>query len=238
MHPDRVVLCKGNFDDNLRYCSKDGEFTEHGIRDDPGGRTDLSGAVAKIVAGTTTVDEIVINNPQLYARAGRTLERAEEIVSRKRRRDCATVIHWFYGPTGTGKSHEVHTRAPEAYIKPLGDKDVGWWDNYKGEEDVWFDDFRGQIAYAELLTLADKWPKTVSRRCRAPVPFLAKRIWITSPLPPDGVYKKQVDKTDSIAQLERRTVELKAFNERFISHNNNNVIDLSQEDEVVEKEIN
>ncbi|UOK21042.1 replication associated protein [Chifec virus UA13_111] len=213
---DHVELCKGDFEHNLAYITKEGELVEHGERPRPGERLDLSGAVRAIVEGRTSVDQIVIDNPTLHARAARTLDRAEEICSRKRRRTEQTTICWIYGPTGTGKSHKVHTDAPEAYIKPLGDKDVGWWDNYNGEEDVWLDDFRGQIPYAELLTLADKWPKTVSRRCRPPVPFMAKRIWITSPLPPEGVYKRQVDKEDSIEQLKRRISQQIHMTERFI----------------------
>lgn len=224
-------MCGGTFADQVKYCSKDGKYTFHGVAPAPGARTDLEGAVREIAAGLLTVDAVVLADPGLHARAARTLERAEDIYNRKRQRTEQTTIIWIYGPTGTGKSHTVNARAPDAYCKPLGEADLKWWDDYRGEEDVWFDDFRGQIPYAELLTLGDKWKKTVSRRCRAPQPFLAKRIWITSALPPEGVYKRQVDKEDSIAQLQRRISEIIHLTERYIGTSDNVVIDLSQEDE-------
>ena len=52
-------------------------------------------------------------------------------------------------------------------------------------------EFRGQIQFCELLDLMDKWPKTVSRRGREPVPFLAKRILISSIRHPRDVYVRQ-----------------------------------------------
>ena len=66
--------------------------------------------------------------------------------------------------------------------------DGGWWDGYTGQETVIINEFRGGIAYSELLDLLDKYPKTVRRRCREPVPFLAKRVIITSVLQPKEVY--------------------------------------------------
>jgi hypothetical protein len=224
-HIERAVK---DFATQLKYCSKDGDYRCFGEADSPGSRSDLSGTVASILDGSTTVEDVIRDNPSLHARAARTLDAAEEIASRKRKRTEATTIIWYWGPTGTGKSHAVHSRAPDAYVKPLGEKDLGWWDSYTGQEDVWFDDFRGQVPYAELLTLADRWPKSVSRRGRAPTPFLARRIWITSPYAPDGVYTKQVNKVDSIAQLERRISEQHNLTEKYVANTNNNFIDLSQ----------
>lgn len=225
---------RGSIDQNDDYTSKDGEYTDWGVRPRPGERTDLQGAVGRLLSGEWTIDDAVINVPSVHARAARTLEAAADIAARKRQRTEATTIIWIYGPTGTGKSHTVHARAPLAYSKPLGDGDLKWWDNYRGEEDVWFDDFRGQIAYAELLTLADKWPKTVSRRGQAPVPFMARRIWITSPRAPEEIYRRQVDQTDSIQQLERRISERIHLTEKYIESGDaakhSDVIDLSQDE--------
>lgn len=82
---------------------------------------------------------------------------------------------WIHGPTGVGKSHLAYEGySPEThYIYP---NDNGWWDGYKGQEIVIINEFRGNIQYAELLDLCDKWPKCVKRRGREPVPFLAKKL--------------------------------------------------------------
>ena len=51
--------------------------------------------------------------------------------------------------------------------------------------------------------IVDKWPLSVSRRARGPVPFLAKKILISSSLPPEDVYRQRNEK-DSLEQLLRR----------------------------------
>lgn len=223
---------EGNLEQNERYCSKEGNYKTFGRKPAPGTRTDLAGAVGDILAGTATSESILRDSPVTYSRAHVTLERAQAIFNRNIKREWMTEIVWIYGPTGTGKSHKVNELAPNAYVKPMGVKDIDWWDDYDGQSEVWFDDFRGQIAYDEMLRLADKWPKTVSRRCKAPAPFLAKTIYITSAVTPEEIYCKQAanDSRDSINQLKRRIREQIQLIFRYVPPTNNNVIDLSQEE--------
>lgn len=118
---------------------------------------------------------------------------------------------WYYGPTGVGKSHMAFKDySPDThYIYP---NDNGWWDGYTGQETVIINEFRGGICFAELLDLMDKWPKHVKRRNREPLPFLAKKIIITSSLHPKEVYKyickdesdEEEDSSESVQQLYRR----------------------------------
>ena len=69
---------------------------------------------------------------------------------------------------------------------------------------VIFDEFRGQIPFNELLRIVDIHPTySVRRRCREPMPFISKKVIITSALPPWEVYK-HLDQGDSLAQLYRR----------------------------------
>lgn len=82
--------------------------------------------------------------------------------------------------------------------------DNGFWDGYTGQETVIMNEFRGQITFSNLLRLADKWPETVKIKGAPPVPFLAKKIIITSALSPYEIYKNVLQHNDSIEQLERR----------------------------------
>ena len=109
---------------------------------------------------------------------------------------------WYWGDSGVGKSHKAYENFnPDThYVYP---NDNGWWDGYKGQEIVIINEFRGGIQYSELLDLVDKWPKSVRRRGREPVPFLATTLIITSSMPPDKVYSRLAFE-DKLDQLYRR----------------------------------
>lgn len=183
------------------YCKKDGDFEERGEISEQGKRVDLIGLKNEIMEGKK-VDEITLEHPAMYHLYGRTLSKIEDIALRKKFRNWMTTCDWIYGPTGVGKSHRAFEGfTPEThYVYP---NDNGWWDGYVGQETIIINEFRGQIQYAELLDLIDKWPKTVRRRNREPVPFLGKHIIITSSMPPKEVYHN-LAVNDDLAQLERR----------------------------------
>jgi hypothetical protein len=69
---------------------------------------------------------------------------------------------------------------------------------------VLLNEFRGQLPFGELLDLVDKWPKTVKWRCQEYVPFMAKKVIVTSPHRPKDVYINRCSDPDSMAQLLRR----------------------------------
>lgn len=205
-----VELCKGNLEQNETYCSKSNELIEFGNRPTQGERKDLNMLKDELLTGTITSEEIMCDNPQLYHMYGRTIDKLEDISLRKKYRTWMTSGYWFYGETGCGKSEHIFSdfNPSTHYVYP---NDNGWWDGYKGQETVIFDDFRGNtIQFAELLSLCDKYPKTVKRRNREPVPFLAKKIYITSSLHPSCIYTN-LHQDDKLDQLYRRfnIVELK-----------------------------
>lgn len=197
--------CKGNLDQNTDYCTKDtdGTLIEFGVRPKQGFRTDLEAIKENILTQKISVDEICIENPIIYHMYARTLNKLEDIALRKKCRNWMTKGLWLWGETGVGKSHKAFEGfTPDThYVYP---NDGGWWDGYTGQEIVIFNEFRGEIPFRELLDLCDKWPKQVRRRCREPVPFLAKKIIVTSSQEPDDVYYNVCDDVDSIAQLRRR----------------------------------
>jgi len=199
---------KGTPLENFIYCSKDKKHEEWGTRlpDDykgKGDRGDLRGIAAEISEGLS-VDQICIENPEMFHQYGRTLERLEDIALRKKWRQHMTTCDWIYGPTGVGKSHhwKVNYHPYTHYIWKLNDK--GWQDGYTGQDIVVIDEFRGQIPYAELLLLLNDIPHFLPRRGKAPVPFLSKHVIITSSLHPKNVYEGVLERDDNIDQLFRR----------------------------------
>lgn len=48
------------------------------------------------------------------------------------------VNFWYYGKTGTGKSHAAREEFEKPFLKSAANH---WWDGYQGEENVIIDDF-------------------------------------------------------------------------------------------------
>lgn len=208
-----IEIAFGTDIENQKYCSKDNNFEERGSLSQQGERKDLNDIKNKILKGEMLASDILTEDPKFYHMYGRTLEKLEDVKNNKIIRTNKTKCIWIWGPTGTGKSQFATNKflkyGPEnTYIWK---NDNGWWDSYNGQELVIMDDFRGEIKYNELLTLADNTPfAQVRRRNRPPANFTSKKIIITCSNPPEFVYKRQNEKRDSIDQLLRR-IDIKHF---------------------------
>jgi len=218
---------------NKKYSSEDGNVKyEYGTPSKQGERTDLN-LIRDQIASGVTVDSLAMENPYLFHQYGRTLSKVEDICMRKKYRKEMTQGFWYFGPTDVGKSHTAYEGfTPETHYV-LNINDNGWWDGYAQQETVIINEFRGQIPYSELLDLVDKWPKTVKRRCREPMPFLSKKLIITSSLAPEVVYKN-LHKKDSLEQLSRRfeiyEIKQRGKTEKYSIGNNETI----EEDESAE----
>lgn len=193
---------------NRKYCSKTREkdevknevFYEDGEMSKQGDRRDIEELRDRIVEGER-VDDIIMETPAA-GRMEKCLDRMENIVMRKRFRTEMTTCDWLWGGTGVGKSHEAYKDFnPETCFNFPDDN--GWWDNYRQQETVIINEFRGNIKLGELLKLIDKWPHEVKRRNKPPLPFTSKHIIITSCFPPSEIYKHCGEKID---QLLRRVL--------------------------------
>lgn len=193
---------KGSGEQASNYCKKEEDFVEWGELKNQGKRTDLED-LASLVKEGMSAEEICMAEPMSYHVYGRTLNKIEEIVNRKKFRTWQTKGLWLYGPTGVGKTrYWSENWNPEEDYK-LNFNDNGFWDGYVGQKRVIIDEFRGQIPYSELLSLMDRCPHTVKRKGLPPFPFLAEEVIITSSLCPEEVYKN-LSQNDSMEQLKRR----------------------------------
>lgn len=212
---------RGTWEEATKYCMKgeqshdewvehkwngpnfglNANYIEYGTPNEQGKRTDLEDIKNEIVGGLK-VESIVMDNPVIYHQYGRTLNKIEDIALRRNYRTTMTTGFWYWGETGVGKSHIAFEGfTPEThYVFP---NDNGWWDGYIQQPTVIFNDFRAEIPYNEMLQLVDKWPYSVRRRNREPMPFTSTKVIVTSSLPPNLLYTKRA-KRDAIAQLLRR----------------------------------
>lgn len=174
--------CDGTAKENIVYCSKEGDFEEWGERPRQGARNDIKQITETIEEGASN-REILIEFGDKALHIYKGIEWARECFIDIQPRTWMTCGIWYWGATGTGKSHIVFKDYdPKTHY--VWSDDNGWWDLYNGQEIVIMNDFRGEIPYNKLLQLIDKWPMVVNRRGKAPIQFIAKEIRITSSLPP------------------------------------------------------
>lgn len=199
----------GNFLENQAYCAKEDIYKKLGDEPKQGFRGDLKETTNEILNGNLTIDNLLEESPEMFHQYGRTLEKVEILRLRKKWRTEMTQGIWIYGPTGVGKSHEAFAdyHPDTHYIKDLN---VQWWDGYKGQETVIFNEFRGQIKLGELLDLIDKWPKNIPIRNKESIPFISKKIIITSCKSPTEIY---INCEENINQLIRR-LEIKKMDQK------------------------
>lgn len=197
------------------YCKEDGDFWEHGKQHNQGQRSDLIELKDKLLAGDTTVNDIVELEPMTYHQYGRTLEKIEQLRLNRTFRTWETAGVWYFGPTGVGKSHKAFEGyQPETHY--LWNIQEEFQCGYVGQPIVIINDFRGEIKYSILLQMIDKWPFSLKRKGGGVIPFLAEKVIITSSLHPKDCYPRTCAK-DSIEQLLRRVEIVRLEENRAIS---------------------
>lgn len=125
-----LEIARGTVQHNIQYCSKEGDFVEHGER--PREQTENARAVqaalyaeAKELALKGKFEDV---DPGIYIRHYTTLKKIAGDHAPKVASVAQINSEWHYGPTGTGKSRTVREKFPDAYIKTLDN----WWDGYQG----------------------------------------------------------------------------------------------------------
>ena len=207
-----VERCKGNPTQNRAYCSKedtrDSEapfgFEEFGTIPAGGGtRTDLQSVCALIKEGKRE-REIFEEAGETYIRNCRGIQRALSLMDAPR--SFKTVVHWYHGPTGSGKSRAAQEESLDAYWKSSSNS---WWDGYSGQDTTIIDDYRIDFCkFNTLLNLMDRYPMKVEYKggvCE----FRSKKLIITSPFDPARAWHNQC--AEDIEQLLRRIDVVEAF---------------------------
>lgn len=119
-------------------------------------------------------------------------------------------VEWHCGESGSGKTHILETLIDSYGVEEVyfvTDYEGGGMDKYNGQKVLFLDEFRGQIRFSTLLSILDVYKAQI--HCRyTNIIGLWSKVYITSPLPPEQVYKKMVNlddrENDSMKQLFRR----------------------------------
>lgn len=151
---------KGSFEQADEYCQKDGEYCSFGARISvgKGHRSDLEELRLALVNGMP-LDQISNEFFSSYVRYRRSIVAFKNLNAQPRTWETSVIIYW--GKTGTGKTRAVFDNAPQmqdVFVYPGN----GWFDGYRGQPIVLFDDFHGgEFKLPYLLKLLDRYPMQV-----------------------------------------------------------------------------
>jgi len=213
-----VESAKASLKKNVEYCSKpesrddgaDFGFTEHGERSSvegtgsgSGTRTDLD-RIAKRLRDGASESDIASDHPASYIMYTRGIRSLAQFSIRKRR--DKSIVYWYWGPTGTGKTRLASVQSPDAYWKSSAHQ---WWDGYDGRSDVIIDDYRCSFCpFNELLRLLDRYPYQAQIK-GGTVELSAPNIYITAPKAPTVMWESRTE--EDLNQLLRRIDHVREF---------------------------
>lgn len=190
-----------------KYCKKDGDFFEKGVKPVPvqervkaaGDANKRKYEQAYNLAREERYDEIpkdmLIRHYQSLHAIGR-----EMTVKPKPIAQDAGI--WVHGLSGSGKSTYVlfKTQGKSVYLKNL----TKWWDHYKGEDDVIVDDIDPASAKAILSDLKQWLGRTVckveGKGYTVGVDIRPKRVWVTSQYSVDECFPKDAKTAAAITR--------------------------------------
>lgn len=218
---------RGSRDSARDYCRKedsrvDGPYEYGTWTGGQGTRTDLAAVEALVRAGAGLA-EVATQAFGTFVRYHRGIERALALINPPRPRDFKSVVHFFYGPAGCGKSRaarelseqlttSVTTEHPSYANKPPCWRPVGsWFDGYDGQAVLVLDDFAGNtMAYSVWKNLCDRYPLRVPVKGSF-IEFVARHIIITSTRLPQEWWTSDFARVDP-AEISRRIEFVYAWN--------------------------
>jgi hypothetical protein len=207
----RFACANGTDEQNEEYCSKEasgipGTFQKYGEPKKQGKRTDLM-SVAEMIAEGQSVRDVATAFPTQYIKFAKGIEKLHAITRFEHRDPAVPVtVHWWFGPSGVGKSRKAYEKFPKAYRKMMGN---AWWDGYAGEKVVVMDDYRASmVRFSLLLNWLDRYPCTVEAKGTS-FPLSAVVFVLTTTQRPEVIWHKQTD--ENIYQLVRRCTEIVEF---------------------------
>lgn len=189
-------VARGNHEQNIKYCSKDGDYSEFGKRPLTQVEQSLSGKeVWDEVLALAKEDRLDEIPSKIFISHYRTLKqiafdhRVHSNLTNDEWDNGRTNL-WIYGPSDTGKSRYARETFPDHYLKMCNK----WWDNYQGEDTVLIEEFEKShsVLSHHLKVWSDRYAFQVEIKCHATV-IRPKRIVVTSNYSMEEIWPAEID---------------------------------------------
>lgn len=216
-----IDKCKGNPPQNRAYIVKDlspeqvtnGDFFEFGIcpAGGQGTRNDLTELYANIKEGLSDAEILELNPKYLLRLEDIRKTRAVILQDKFRRQFRELKVIYIWGKTSTGKTRYVmESNGYENVYRVTDYKNP--FDSYEDQGVICFDEFRSQIAIADMLNYLDGYPLTLPARYANRIACF-ETVYIVSNIPLEDQYTKvQYREPESYKAFMRRITEIKEFN--------------------------
>lgn len=208
-----ILKMRGTFTQNQRYCSKEGQLIEYGVRPmENGKKRGLSDIKVALDAGEplrkVEKREECFEDCMRYRRSlekyeqNRRLEISRAVGFKKK------TIHVYIGTAGCFKTRYVFEQFPDVYTMP--DNTMRWGGSYDGYSAVLFDDVGpGDIMpITRFLRYCDGYPIEVEVKGGF-VPWIPEHIFFTSNTHPRAWWK-DIDPLQ-LAAVERRLDVIRVY---------------------------
>ena len=178
------------------------------LENEKGSRNDLIELTQMIEAGASDY-EIMQENKEAYARYFNYIENTRKAINEnKGSQERETLqVFYYYGDTGTGKSHTARHNHDRKDIFVVSDY-KNPWDNYKGQPVLILEEYRSNFFATLLLQILDKYPLELPARYSNNFACWTT-VYIISNIPPQDQYPN-IDEATKKA-FYRRINEVKDF---------------------------
>lgn len=162
MNPRAKWMITESEDHAINYCTK-GEIIVDLNNSQQGTRNDLLDIGKRLVAGED-IKQVAGDRPDMYIKyhAGMTkLWNMFQEDPDDKIYDTKVYIYW--GKPGTGKSYCARHKFKSIYRVPKTGKadSAVWFDGYRGQKTILFEEFYGNISYEMMLDFCDIYPMQV-----------------------------------------------------------------------------
>lgn len=181
---------RGTAQENITYCSKDGELFAKGTATHERQRSDLHRLREDIQRSPQSKRKLFDDHLETIAKYPRIADALHDVYHPPMDLD-ALENYWYVGPPGTGKSSTARKKFPEHFAK----QPTKWFDGYDRQDTVILEELGPQHATLapQLKIWADHYVFTAETKGSSRL-IRPKRIIVTSNFTIDSIFPNQEDR--------------------------------------------